>query len=178
MSHLLQTYEGNIIDIFNPDPKTITIKDIARGLAFTCRYGGHTPEYYSVAEHSIIVSKNVPAELAGWGLLHDAAEAYMGDIPRPIKKLVPIFMECEDKFLSIVSERFGLDGNKIPLPVKEADNKIIVTEAIKMGMSQKNPKFWDEVLKNKPYEYIKFEYYDPYTAEKMFIKRAKELKLC
>ena len=79
------TFTGKIIDPINPDPEDIDIRDIAHSLSQQCRFTGHTSEFYSVAEHSVLVSEAVPARDAALGLMHDATEAYLADLAKPIK---------------------------------------------------------------------------------------------
>jgi hypothetical protein len=83
------TASGKIVNLFNPDPNTLWIKDIAHGLAHTCRWNGHTKSFYSVAEHCVRVADRLPKEKKLTGLLHDAEEAYFGDIISPIKNILP-----------------------------------------------------------------------------------------
>ena len=84
------TYTGIVFDLMNPDPDLITIKDIAHGLAFNCRWNGHTKLYYSVAEHCVRMSIKVKPELKLTALFHDAEEAYWGDIIKPLKEIIKI----------------------------------------------------------------------------------------
>lgn len=105
----------------------VLIDDIAHALANICRFGGHTREFYSVAQHSVIVSNIVPKEDALWGLLHDAAEAYMGDMTRPLKDLMPGFKEIEKRVEAEIFELMGLKGG-IPPSVKYADLVMLATE--------------------------------------------------
>lgn len=84
----LVVFSGGYICPVNPIPSEILLEDIARGLAYRCRWGGQTRRYYSVAEHSILVACQCSDDFRLWGLLHDAAEAYIGDIPAPMKDLV------------------------------------------------------------------------------------------
>ena len=92
-AHEVETFSGNFVDTKNPQPETIVLEDIAHALAMTCRYGGHSLRFYSVAEHAVFVSRRLEAlgmsrEMCLAGLHHDDAEAYLGDIPRPIKPLL------------------------------------------------------------------------------------------
>ena len=80
------TYTGKKFHIFDPSLDEIDIADIAHSLSLICRYGGHLPEHYSVAQHSVLVSNLVPENIALEALLHDAEEAYTGDMIRPFKK--------------------------------------------------------------------------------------------
>jgi hypothetical protein len=105
----------------------VRIEDIAHSLALQNRYMGHTQFPYSVAQHSVLVSEQVKEENALWGLLHDAGEAFIGDIGRPVKTVYCAVQEIEDCFLRQVIEHFGL---KWPMPsdVKVTDNRVMVTE--------------------------------------------------
>lgn len=113
----------------DPLPEEIDIKDIARGLAMKCRYGGHVTRFYSVAEHSVHVSRNVPAEHRRQGLLHDATEAYLGDMIRPLKYQPDLagFKAVEDALEPVIFGRFGLSGKLHPA-VKLVDNRILHDE--------------------------------------------------
>ena len=84
------TFSGLRFWPLDPNPEKILIADIAHALAHQCRFGGHASKFYSVAEHSVHVSKLCLPEHALWGLLHDASEAYLVDLPRPLK-LLPEF---------------------------------------------------------------------------------------
>lgn len=85
------TYSGIVFDLMNPDPDLINLEDIAHGLAFNCRWNGATKRFYSIAEHSIRVSKNcIGREMQLSGLFHDAEEAYWGDIIKPLKEIIKI----------------------------------------------------------------------------------------
>ena len=84
----IQTFSGGCFWPLDPRSSEVDIHDIAQSLAMTPRYRGHTVRFYSVAEHSVLVSRAVPPEYALWGLLHDAAEAYTADIPSPLKRSI------------------------------------------------------------------------------------------
>lgn len=124
------TYTGKIIETLNPDPGQICVEDIAHALSNLCRFTGHTKEFYSVAQHSVLVSSLCPKEDAMWGLLHDATEAYVSDIARPIKKFTEWgsgYLDVEAALMEAVCERFGLDP-EMPASVKDADDKLLVAE--------------------------------------------------
>lgn len=124
----IRTFSGEFVDVINPDPEKINIQDIAHALSHLCRYGGHTDEFYSVAQHSIAVSYLVPEEVALEGLLHDATEAYMVDLPRPIKKQIKQYSEMEQYFYRwAISPCFNLNPI-LPRSVHNADNAMIVYE--------------------------------------------------
>ena len=126
-----QTYSGHRFDILNPDRDAIVIEDIAHSLALINRFNGHTKWPYSVAQHSVLVSQLVPEQYALHGLMHDAAEAYLGDIPKPWKSYVSIrgvdIGDIEADIDDAIHERFGLLGG-MPEEVWAADFAALWTE--------------------------------------------------
>lgn len=121
------TFTGKYIDPFNPKIEDIDVEDIANSLSRQCRFGGHLRWFYTVAEHSLRVAKELPDELKLTGLLHDAAEAYLLDIPRPVKMRIPGYKDAEENLLKIIMEKFG---GIYPLPelVTKIDNEILEWE--------------------------------------------------
>jgi hypothetical protein len=106
-----QTYTGKAWRPLNPNPDDVCIEDIAHGLALQCRFNGQCREFYSIAEHSVRVSdelRNEGIEIALAGLLHDAAEAYLGDIVRPVKRNLPQFHSMERANLGAIFAGLGL----------------------------------------------------------------------
>jgi uncharacterized protein len=84
----IETLSGKQYHLLEPDPAVINIKDIARALAYTCRYVGHCTRFYSVAEHCIHLCNFAPPEQKLLALLHDAHEAYCGDVSSPLKRAI------------------------------------------------------------------------------------------
>lgn len=125
-----QTYTGKRFYILDPRPEDIDVRDIAHSLALKCRYGGHVAYFYSVAEHSVLLSHLVPTPLAFMALMHDAAEAYTGDIMRPIKNSISDeWRAIESRLDLLISEVFGLDDNKAQWDaIKEYDSRILTDE--------------------------------------------------
>lgn len=124
----IQTATGGQFWPMDPQPDEIDINDIAHALAMLCRFGGHCLRFYSVAEHSVLLSHAVPPEHALWALLHDATEGYLVDMPRPIKAFLPGYKEAEAGIERAVVAHFGLS---LPMPaaVKDADRRILTDEA-------------------------------------------------
>lgn len=119
----------------DPRPDEIQIEDIAHALANVCRFGGHVRAFYSVAQHSVLVARYVidrrlpdGGVAAKQALLHDAAEAYIGDMVRPLKRQLPDYKEAENLIWQAIAVRFGLPSKLHPL-VKEADEVLVATEA-------------------------------------------------
>ena len=123
----ITTFTGKNFDPFMPDIDLIDIVDIAHALSLICRFGGHCREPYSVAQHCLLVSSMVPPEYALAGLLHDAAEAYLGDIPTPIKALFPGFKDTELEMLVSIAEKFEVFGMGADI-IKAADREALKIE--------------------------------------------------
>lgn len=131
------TYTGRIIRPLDPNPDDICIDDIAHSLANQCRFTGHTRKFYSVAQHSFLVADCLEErghpDLMMQGLLHDASEAYLSDLARPIKRsptVMAFYDEAEIRLMDAVWEAFGID---IPDwsedKVREADDALLRAEA-------------------------------------------------
>ena len=123
----IQTYLGVQFWPADPRPEEICLEDIAHALSMLCRYGGHCKRFYSVAEHSVLLAYNVRRENRLWALMHDASEAYLVDVPRPIKPFLQGYREMEDGIMQAVRKRFRLPG-RMPDEVKEMDLRILTDE--------------------------------------------------
>lgn len=130
---VIETCSGEWFDYLNPEPSTIHITDVACGLGNICRFSGQIPDFYSVAEHSILMSEVMddPTD-AMWALMHDAAEAYICDIPSPLKQeLGPKLEAIERTILKAVAQKFDLpvySPKVYPLKVKDLDLRMFKLE--------------------------------------------------
>lgn len=131
----MQTYTGKKLHFLDPQPNEICLTDVAHALSNICRFTGHCSEFYSVAQHSVYVSVYVSRENALWGLLHDATEAYMYDLAKPIKICSQLdgYREIENKLQVAIAKAFGL-SLPIPNEVKKVDKAMLVTEARDLGL--------------------------------------------
>jgi len=154
----IRTYTGKIFDLKILDPESICIEDIAHALAQTARFGGHLDKLYSVAQHSFYVSMNVARDQALAGLLHDASEAYLGDMPSPFKKMLPDFKFHEDRVMRVIADKFGFQY-PFHKSIKDADKGLLNAE-------------WNSfVMKNES-----LPYWSADVAEKQFLAQFENLK--
>lgn len=163
----IRTASGRLLDIHSPDANDILIGDIAHALSHLCRFAGHTVGFYSVAQHSYLTSTLVDDEHKMAALLHDASEAYLVDIPRPLKKYIPEYIAIEKNLMSVIARKFGFEWPLHP-HVKGADELMLTIE-------------WDELMVcRKEYkrtlipEGLRCE--DPQTAKKRFLKEYELLR--
>jgi hypothetical protein len=141
----MQTYTGVQFYHLDPCPADVQIADIAHALANQCRFAGHTRTFYSVAQHAVLVSLICPAPLAMLGLLHDAAEAYLVDVPTPLKPHLPDYHTWEAELLAAITWRFcGQAYRTLPDEIKLADRIMLATEA--RDLLGPAPAPWTKVL--------------------------------
>jgi hypothetical protein len=150
-----------------PFPHEIQINDIAHSLSQICRFVGATRVHYSVAQHSVLASELAPRGQRLAALLHDASEAYLADIPRPIKILPELagYREIEAQTQAAIDTRFGVSRDDAI--VDEIDRRLCITEAIQLVGGGINE--WGTAL-GEPYEFAIL----PWTAtaaEAMFMRR-------
>jgi hypothetical protein len=168
MSWIL-TYGGRQFFPLEPRPGDIDVGDIAHSLAMQCRFNGHCRRFYSVAEHSVRVSRILEGRARLWGLLHDAAEAYISDLPRPLKATAPGFRAAEDRLLEVIVTRFGLEW-PMPPAVAHADDVLLATEM--RDLMAPSPTPWP--LEAAPLA-ATIVPVDHDEAEKLFLERFAEL---
>jgi uncharacterized protein len=146
----IMTHTGLKIYPLDPSPEEICFEDIAHALSNICRYTGHCSNFYSVAQHSVYVSVYSSHENALWGLLHDASEAYLCDIARPVKRsdYLKGYREVEERMMKVIAQKFCLSW-PIPDEIKNLDNAFIMTEARDLGFDTTNWKKYADPLNIK-----------------------------
>lgn len=175
----IKVAKGHYVDLIEPDPSTIEIESIAAALSKICRFGGHCPKFYSVAEHCVHAA--ILAQDFGFGreamravLLHDAAEAYIGDMVRPIKVSMPSFYELESRIERAIELAFG---------IRFAEHIDTITRFDRMMLKAEKRCFWpDDTSKWTGFDQIEdcavsFSLHTPSTAERWFLSVAAHLNL-
>lgn len=152
------TQSGQQFDLLRPTASMIKPVDIAHALSRLCRFNGHTRAHYSVAQHSLIVASLVPAEHQLVALLHDATEAYIGDMTRPLKAVMPEYQYVENQIWLAVCERFDIQID-LPNCVKHADMVALATE--RRDLMPEHPGEWDRLRGVQPMK----ETIIPFSAE-------------
>lgn len=177
----MQTYSGKKVWIGAPQPSDIEFDDIAHHLSMLCRFGGACRRFYSVAEHSILVSKLVPRHLALPALFHDSPEAYLGDVIRPVKMHLADYKPLEHKFAAVIAERLKIEGLAEPSEeICEADFMALYHESVDLL----NPSLraeWQSIVPAQVRSDLRqlsppeIEGLDPASAKAAFIDRCLEL---
>lgn len=129
------TFTKRTLDLASPRAEDVDVWDVAHALSLLCRYGGHAPHFYSVAEHSLLVEE-LAGDLGVWSaaerlsfLMHDAQEAYLGDVVAPLKALLPDYRQLEEQWASAVREKFDLPWDeRVRTKVAEADRLVRFSE--------------------------------------------------
>lgn len=150
----------------DPRPEDVCVADIARALSFICRFGGHCQHWYSVAQHSVLCADHAPAEIAPLMLLHDASEAYVHDIIRPLKGALDGYKEIERRWALAIGQRFNLGDALANLPplAKQIDNRVLMTE--RRDIKGASPFNWR--ITEPPYPDLIVPW-SPIQAEAMFL---------
>lgn len=169
----IQTYTGGKFYPLAPIAEEINPYDIAHALSMLCRFGGHVQRFYSVAEHSLLLSFAVPPEQALRALLHDASEAYLVDLPRPIKGMLPDYRKMEDGILDSIGEYFSVQGPIMTDEVREADSRILLNERAMLLPNTRHG--WPSVDHLEPLPGVEIQGLVPGQAEHLFLIRLHEL---
>lgn len=167
----MQTYSGRRFYPLDPRSDEIHSEDVAHALSLLCRYGGHVDRFYSVAEHCVLMSHAVAPENALAALLHDATEAYVCDVPRPLKRYLADYQDIEDNVWLAIVGRYGV-STILPTEVKEADNRILLTERDALMSRTVEP--WGIDAEYTPLP-VSITGWGPGDAEESYLKRLMEL---
>jgi len=166
----IQTYTGGKIYPLDARADEIDISDIAHSLSMQCRYNGHCETFYSVAEHCVLLSRLVDPENAFAALMHDASEAYLTDIPRPIKPGLLNYKEIENKLMNVIALKYGFTWPP-PLQVTEYDMRILNDE--REQNMWKSIHEWDDYGEKLG---VELKFWSPEKAEQKFINAFIKLR--
>lgn len=166
------TVEGDEVHFLRPELNRYSIKAIAHSLSNLCRFTGHTSEFYSVAQHCVIVSRVVPPEHALAGLLHEIEEPYLNDLSGPLKSLLPFYKWMGRRIHAAALPRFGL-APVLPPCVKLADAIVLSTERRDLMPPITWSAAWD---KAQPLDEV-IHPLPPAEAREQFLRRYRELTL-
>ncbi len=171
----IQTFTGRRFDLLNPLPEQVSFDDIAHHLARTARFNGATRDFYSVAQHSCLVSDLLPPKLKLVGLLHDATEAYVGDWTRPLKiSMRQLGSDAadviNDRVAAAIGAALGVELVTLPEAVKHADNVMLATE--RRDLMSAVPEPWDWPPEPSPW---RVKAWSPEQAEDVMRRRFTEL---
>jgi len=175
ISNTIKVAAGHDVNLANPDPGSIEIRSIAAALSKICRFGGHCPRFYSVAEHCIHATELAAADGVGINplaaiFLHDAAEAYIGDMVKPLKCMVPEFCVIE----AAIERAFGVSFSHYSASIKKYDRAMLKAEKLSMWPDdcEKWSGFGD--IENRE---VRFHFWSPHEAEMQFLAMARTLQL-
>lgn len=168
----MQTASGRAFWPMDPRAEELDIGDIAHALSMQCRYAGHCSRFYSVAEHCVLMAQSVSSvEAQRWALMHDASEAYLVDVPRPVKRFLVGYKDAETRLMGVIAERFNLSPI-CPDEVEEADNRILLDEMRALMVPPPMP--W--IISFEPLG-VEIMNWQPIEARFEFLKMAKRLEL-
>ncbi len=174
MNPVIQTFEGHYFNLLKPCPTTISVRGIAHALSHLCRFTGHTASFYSVAQHSLLVSLVVPDLFAREALLHDATEAYIGDVSTPLKRLLPEYAAIEENIEGAVANRFALSWTpEARRAVKKADLILLASERRDLFDTPMDAE-WACLAGIQPLD-MTIAPMPPEKARRAFLERAEEL---
>jgi len=177
----ITTFTGKKFNLERPD---FDLEDIAHALANTCRYGGHCRKFYSVAEHSVNVARIMDVEGLGdprEGIMHDATEAYLSDVPAPFKQFLPDWAAIDHRLEALMRDRYQI-GRKTA-GCKEADWLALFIEAYAL-LPDGGESFHDP-LSLRPYALqlanevpeLRPRYLMPAAAKSKFLAIAEQLEI-
>lgn len=170
----ISTIGGKEFKFFSPETHEFDIEEIAHSLSNLCRFTGHVKEFYSVAQHSVLTSYFVPDNMRMCALLHDAGEAFLGDVSSPLKANLEDYKKIEEAVEKAIAKHFGIQYPH-PAEVKHADYRLLVTEKRDLLPREIKPKEWAGFKDIKPIDYV-IRPMEPKLAKTYFMNRYKELR--
>ncbi len=179
LKNTIKVSAGHYVDLANPDPSTIEINSIAAALSKVCRFGGHCPKFYSVAEHCfhaglLAIDEGFRGEALQAVLLHDAAEAYIGDMVKPLKLTIPEYCVAEQRIEQAIQTAFGIDFRAWAEVIKRFDRAMLKIE--KTQMWPEDQEHWAGFSEIDVPKY-RLGFWEPTMAEERFLWFASQIGL-
>jgi len=167
----IETYSGMSFDLSRPAASMIRITDIAAALSKQCRYAGHCRRFYSVAEHSVLGLALVSDAAKPAYLLHDAAEAYYGDLSRPLRAMLTVYNQYVARCERIIYDAFlgAQPSEQVASDVSRADDRMLLTEARQL-VASKGRGWSAHWTSNAHAAHVKLCYWEPARAEREFLR--------
>ena len=176
MSDGISLLSGAMFNYNKPEESDVTIEDIASALSNVCRFSGHLPRFYSVAQHLCNTSRIVSVPNRFTALMHDTAEAFTNDLPTPLKAALPIFKELEVKIESAMAKKFGFEY-PYPEEVKLADTQMLLLEKKYVKEDNKKWEYYNDVKYEHLKDLVDIEHsWQPVRAKREFLERFYELQ--
>ena len=166
---------GTQFNYNRPEESDVVIDDIAGALSNICRFSGHLPYFYSVAQHLVNTSYLVPSEHAFDALMHDTAEAFTNDLPTPLKWALPIFKELEVKIESAMAKKFGFNYPYSD-EVKTADTQMLILEKLYVKGDKSYWPMYDGIEVGHLVDKVRLKGWQPHRAKREFLERYEELR--
>lgn len=177
VKNTIRLRSGRYFDFLDPQPDQFTLDDIAGALSKICRFGAQCDYFYSVAEHSIHCAEQaakdgLPLDTQIAVLMHDATEAFCGDMVKPLKVMLPEYSEVERRVEAVIAEKFLIDFERERCSIREIDHAMLIAERLEL-FSRDNVEWTGEREVRKLA--VKFIRWSPAAAELHFLKKCRFL---
>lgn len=177
VANTIKLRSGKYLDLRDPRPDQFDFADIAGGLSKICRFGGQCEWFYSVAEHSyrcafVARDDGLSVECQRAALMHDAAEAFIGDIVKPLKIMLPEYANVEFLMEAAIAMKFDIDFEEHKAAVREIDHAMLIAERRAMFTADQVTWYGENQVRRLR---VQFDKMSPPDAESMFVIRAREL---
>lgn len=172
--HWISLLSGAQFNYNKPEESGVTVDDLASALSNVCRFSGHLPCFYSVAQHLVNTSRIVDVEFAFDALMHDTAEAFTNDLPTPLKWALPIFKELETKIESAMAKKFGFNY-PYSSEVKQADTEMLILEKLYVKKDTSSWPNYEGIKVDHLVDKVDLKPWQPVRAKREFLERYEEL---
>jgi uncharacterized protein len=170
------TLSGGRFNYNYPEQSDVTLDDVASALSNICRFAGHLPCFYSVAQHLVNTSRIVEPVFAFDALMHDTAEAFTNDMPTPLKWAFPVFKDLQVEIESAIAKKFGFNY-PYPIEVKQADTEMIILEKLYVKNDDRHWPGYEGIVVDHLLNKVDLKPWQPQRAKREFLERYHQLRL-